>query len=171
MNSGALVTDEIVLGIISDRIAEDDCRRGFMLDGFPRTLEQATALDAILARTGEAVTQVINFDIPDSVLEERICGRWIHKPSGRSYHVKFAPPKSLKPGEAASKDNMIDDETGEPLIQRKDDTAAALKNRMKSYHAKTVPVLEHYRQQGTVANVDANRKADDVAFSLGAITC
>ena len=129
MAAGALVGDDIVIGIIKDRIQvcthpslrfavtarayrraliavdvapaacfsaaqEPDCATGFILDGFPRTLVQAKALDEVLAEGGECVNSVLSLEVPDSVLEERICGRWIHKKSGRSYHVKFAPPKS-----------------------------------------------------------------------------
>merc|ERR1719316_746204 len=112
MESGGLVSDDIVIGIIRDRIAAEDCSKGFILDGFPRTLEQSTALDALLAEKGEAVSRVLAFDVPAEVLEERICGRWMHKASGRSYHVKFKPPKSLKEGETPSAENMKDDETG-----------------------------------------------------------
>jgi len=96
MNAGGLVSDEIVVGIIRDRIKESDCRFGFILDGFPRTLAQTQALDKMLAEEGACVTKVIELEVPDSVLEERITGRWIHKASGRSYHTKFAPPKSMK---------------------------------------------------------------------------
>lgn len=112
MSEGGLVSDDIVVGIIKDRIAMPDCVRGFILDGFPRTLKQAEMLDALLAETGDKVGCVIEFNVPDSILEERICGRWIHKASGRSYHVKFNPPKSL--GSAApSAATMLDDATGE----------------------------------------------------------
>lgn len=92
------LSDDIVVGIIKDRIAEPDCRFGFILDGFPRTLPQAKALDKMLAEEGAAVSKVIELSVPDSILEERICGRWIHKASGASYHVKYAPPKSMKVG-------------------------------------------------------------------------
>jgi adenylate kinase len=98
MKAGGLVSDDIVVGIIRDRILEADCKSGFILDGFPRTLEQAKALDRMLAAKGESVNNVMAFNVPDAVLEERICGRWVHKQSGRSYHVKFAPPKSMTTG-------------------------------------------------------------------------
>jgi len=161
MAAGKLVGDDIVIGIIKDRIQEPDCAKGFILDGFPRTLGQAKAIDKLLAEGGEKVNSVISLDIPDSVLEERICGRWIHKKSGRSYHVKFAPPKSLG-GAAPTKDNMKDDETGEPLMQRPDDTATALVQRLSSYHAETVPVLKHYKPGGIVFHVNANQSMDGV---------
>ena len=82
--------------------------------------------------------------MPDEVLTERICGRWVHKASGRSYHIKYARPKSLGEGDAPSEATMLDDETGEPLMQRTDDTAKALKTRLEGYHAQTVPILDHY---------------------------
>ena len=121
-------------GIIKDRILESDCTNGFILDGFPRTIAQAKALDELLAKTDEAVALVLELRVPDSVLEERICASWIHKSFGRSYHTKFKPPKS----------GMNDDETGEPLMQRPDDTAAALVPRLKEFHGQTVPLLGHY---------------------------
>lgn len=164
MKAGGLVSDEIVVGIIRDRIKEEDCRLGFILDGFPRTLVQAQALDKMLAEEGACVTKVIELQVPDEVLEERICGRWIHKKSGRSYHVKYAPPKSMKVGEDGSPiaDSMKDDETGEPLMQRPDDTASALVKRLKGYHNETVPILKHYGPNGVVGTVNANQDMDGV---------
>ena len=97
MESGGLVPDDLVVGIISDRIKEADCAKGFILDGFPRSVEQASKLDAVLADSGEAVSCIIALEVPDAVLTERICGRWVHKDSGRSYHVKYAP-ELLTPG-------------------------------------------------------------------------
>merc|ERR1712187_1096218 len=143
MESGGLVSDDIVIGIISDRIEQADCRHGFILDGFPRTIEQAQALDKLLAGKGCAVTSVLAFDVDKAVLEERVCGRWMHKSSGRSYHVKFAPPKSMKKDASGKiiKESMKDDETGEALDQRSDDKAEALKSRIDSYEKKTVPIL------------------------------
>jgi len=164
MKAGGLVSDEIVVGIIRDRIKEPDCRFGFILDGFPRTLVQAQALDAMLAEEGACVTKVVEFAVPDKVLEERITGRWIHKKSGRSYHVKYAPPKSMTKSWSGVVDpqSMKDDATGEPLIQRPDDTAAALKKRLASYHSDTVPILEHYKPNGVVGSVNANQGMGDV---------
>lgn len=164
MEAGGLVSDDIVVGIIRDRIAEKDCRHGFILDGFPRTLVQAQALDKMLASEGACVTKVVELNVPDEVLEERICGRWIHKASGRSYHVKFAPPKSMKKdvfGKVKA-DTMFDDQTGEPLMQRKDDTAQALKKRLAGYHGETVPILKHYSPGGVVKSVNANQKMTGV---------
>jgi adenylate kinase len=165
MRAGGLVSDDIVIGIIRDRIQEEDCRFGFILDGFPRTLEQARALDEMLAQEGATVTKVIELQVPDSVLEERICGRWIHKDSGRSYHVKYAPPKSMKVDAKTKKpipESMKDDETGGLLMQRKDDTADALLTRLHGYHKETVPILDHYRPHGVVKIANANQGMDSV---------
>eukprot|EP00339_Tiarina_fusa_P027492 CAMPEP_0117011314 /NCGR_PEP_ID=MMETSP0472-20121206/9754_1 /TAXON_ID=693140 ORGANISM="Tiarina fusus, Strain LIS" /NCGR_SAMPLE_ID=MMETSP0472 /ASSEMBLY_ACC=CAM_ASM_000603 /LENGTH=315 /DNA_ID=CAMNT_0004714079 /DNA_START=15 /DNA_END=962 /DNA_ORIENTATION=- len=164
MKAGGLVSDDIVIGIIRDRIKEADCKFGFILDGFPRTLPQAKALDKMLASEGARVTKVIELEVPDSVLEERITGRWIHKKSGRSYHVKYAPPKTMKVDGSGKPvpDSMKDDETGEALMQRKDDTSAALVKRLQGYHGETVPILEHYRPDGIVRAVNANQGMDGV---------
>ena len=164
MKAGGLVSDDIVIGIIQDRIQEDDCKFGFILDGFPRTLAQAKALDAMLAKEGARVTKVIELEVPDSVLEERITGRWIHKKSGRSYHVKYAPPKGMKLDKDGKPipDSMTDDQTGEPLMQRPDDTSEALVKRLQSYHKDTVPILNHYRPHGIVRAVNANQGMEGV---------
>lgn len=164
MKAGDLVGDDIVVGIIRDRIQHDDCKTGFILDGFPRTINQAKALDRMLAQKGECVSTVLTLNVPDEVLEERICGRWIHKKSGRSYHNKFNPPKSQKNGPDGKpvKDTMLDDVTGEPLMQRPDDTAEALKKRMASYHADTVPILDYYKARGVNKTVNANQAIDKV---------
>jgi adenylate kinase len=164
MKAGGLVSDEIVVGIIRDRIQEQDCKFGFILDGFPRTLKQAKALDDMLATEGSRVTKVVELQVPDGVLEERICGRWIHKSSGRSYHVKYAPPKSMKKDASGMPvpKSMLDDETREPLMQRKDDTASALVKRLQGYHKETVPILAHYRPHGVVNAVNANQGMEGV---------
>jgi adenylate kinase len=162
MESGGLVSDDIVVGIIRDRIKELDCSAGFILDGFPRTVAQACMLDEMLKDSGEGVKQVLALEVPDSVLTARICGRWVHKASGRSYHADNKKPKSLPPGATPTVDNMKDDETGEPLMQRADDTEEALAKRLKGYHEQTVPILEHYQPQGIVVKVNANQDMDTI---------
>jgi len=154
MKAGGLVGDDIILALIKERIQEKDCENGFILDGVPRTVAQAEAIDAMLADNGEKIGSVIELNVPDEVLTERICGRWIHKASGRSYHVKFAPPKSLSEGSEPSADNMKDDETGEPLMQRADDNCEALTKRLASYHAETVPILAKYKEVSHVVNAN-----------------
>jgi len=156
MESGGLVSDELVVNIIKDRIKERDCNGGFILDGFPRTLEQAKKLDSLLGETSEKVTRIIAIQPPDEVLTQRICGRWVHKASGRSYHVKNVPPKSLQEGMEPSAENMLDDVTGEPLMQRADDTEEALKKRLAGYHQETVPILAHYEANTKVVKVEGD---------------
>lgn len=165
MASGGLVSDELVVSIIKDRITEADCEKGFILDGFPRTVGQAEMLDAMLEDSGDKVNLVLALEVPDEVLTERICGRWVHKASGRSYHVKFAPPKSLG-DQTPSEETMLDDETGEPLMQRADDTEEALKKRLEGYHEQTVPILSHYEPTGAVSCLDANVAPDEVWTSI-----
>eukprot|EP00931_Biecheleriopsis_adriatica_P016703 TRINITY_DN1224_c0_g1_i2.p1 TRINITY_DN1224_c0_g1~~TRINITY_DN1224_c0_g1_i2.p1 ORF type:complete len:245 (+),score=61.31 TRINITY_DN1224_c0_g1_i2:85-819(+) len=171
MKSGGLVSDELVVSIIKDRIKEEDCKKGFILDGFPRTTGQSKMLDEMLAASGEKVTYTVALQVPDELLKERICGRWIHQASGRSYHATIAKfkPKSLKDGDVPSPETMLDDETGEALMQRKDDTEDALKARLEKYHAETVPVLTHYEPAGIVTKVDASVAPDAVWASIEAV--
>jgi len=163
MARGGLVSDDIVVGIIRDRVKADDCKKGFILDGFPRTVAQAGALDMMLKETSDHVGIVVELNVPDQVLFERITGRWIHKASGRSYHTKFNPPKSYDGKSAPSAENMLDDETREALMQRSDDTKEALPKRLEGYHAETEPVLRHYsciaRCRVSVVNADQAMEA------------
>merc|ERR1711964_954808 len=141
MASGGLVSDDLVCGIVGDALARVKAEgKGFILDGFPRTVPQSEKLDQILAEQGTPLTDVIEINVPDDILEERICGRFIHKPSGRSYHVKFHPPKNKD-----ADGNYLDDETGEKLIQRKDDNAESLKKRLRGFHEQTKPVISRYK--------------------------
>ena len=161
MAKGGLVSDDIVISLIKQRINKIDAGWGFILDGFPRTVPQARALDKMLAESGEHVTRVIELSVPDELLEERICGRWIHTKSGRSYHTKFNPPKSM-----AVNGTMVDDETGEPLIQRSDDNATALKTRLHAYHEQTEPILAHYATREIVHRVNADQGIDKVWYGI-----
>ncbi|EFJ24129.1 hypothetical protein SELMODRAFT_414935 [Selaginella moellendorffii] len=156
MEKGQLVSDDLVIGIIDEAIQKPSCKKGFILDGFPRTVAQAEKLDAMLSKQGVKVDKVLNFEIPDSVLEERITGRWVHPPSGRSYHTKFAPPKV--PGR--------DDVTGEPLIQRKDDTAEVLKSRLDGFHKQTKPVIDYYTTKGVVVRLQAEKPPQEVTVAI-----
>lgn len=168
MAGGGLVSDEIVIGIIAERIQNEDCAAGFILDGFPRTQAQAAALDKLLEKNGECVNLVMAFDVDSAVLEERICGRWMHKGSGRSFHVKFAPPKSMKLDGNGKPipSTMLDDITGQPLYQRPDDTAAALGKRLDSYRSSTVPILSHYEPRGILKTIDGGKPIDEVTIAV-----
>ncbi|TYJ49937.1 hypothetical protein E1A91_A01G169800v1 [Gossypium mustelinum] len=156
MDKGELVSDDLVVGIIDEAMKKTSCQKGFILDGFPRTVVQAQKLDEMLEKQGTKIDKVLNFAIDDSILEERITGRWIHPSSGRTYHTKFAPPKV--PG--------LDDVTGEPLIQRRDDTPAVLKSRLEAFHRQTEPVIDYYGSKGILANLPAEKPPKEVTSEV-----
>jgi len=130
MDAGGLVSDEIIIGLVKDRLQQPDCQAGYMFDGFPRTLPQADALkDA-----GVKVDVVLQIDVPDEEIIERMSGRRAHLPSGRTYHVKYNPPKV----------EGKDDVTGEDLVQRDDDREETVRKRLDVYHSQTKPLLDYY---------------------------
>jgi len=146
MDEGGLVPDEVMVGMIKGELeGNKECKNGFVLDGFPRTVPQAQKLDSMLESRGEHLDSVVQLLIDDSLLISRITGRLIHPASGRSYHREFNPPK--KP--------MVDDVTGEPLIQRSDDNVETLQKRLKTYHSQTGPVAEYYKSKGLWHGIDA----------------
>ena len=132
MDSGALVSDDIIIDLVQERLRQPDCSGGYLFDGFPRTIPQAEAMKS----AGVALDYVLEIDVPDTEIIERMSGRRVHAASGRSYHVKFHPPK------AAGKD----DETGEDLIQRDDDREEVVRNRLAVYQAQTRPLVGYYTQ-------------------------
>lgn len=132
MDSGGLVPDEVIIGLVKERIQESDCQKGFLFDGFPRTIPQADAMKA----AGVAIDAVVEIDVPDEEIIKRMSGRRVHLASGRTYHVTFNPPKV----------EGKDDETGEPLIQRDDDQEETVRKRLDVYHAQTEPLVEYYKK-------------------------
>lgn len=130
MDAGGLVSDDIIIGLVKDRLQQDDCEGGYMFDGFPRTIPQADAMkDA-----GVPLDFVLEIDVPDQEIIERMSGRRVHLASGRTYHVKYNPPKV----------EGKDDVTGEDLIQREDDAEATVRKRLEVYHAQTKPLVDYY---------------------------
>ena len=138
MDRGDLVSDDIIIGLVEERIAEDDCANGFLFDGFPRTIAQAEALEA--ARV--ALDAVVEITIPDAEVVRRMSGRRVHPGSGRVYHVLFNPPRVPD----------VDDETGEPLLQRDDDREETVRDRLAVYRKQTHPLVEFYRRRSRTAS-------------------
>jgi adenylate kinase len=131
MDSGGLVPDEVIIGLVKERIKEADCQKGFLFDGFPRTIPQADAMkDA-----GVSIDAVVDIDVPDAEIIKRMSGRRVHLASGRTYHITFNPPK----------EEGKDDVTGEALIQRDDDHEETVRNRLDVYHAQTEPLIDYYK--------------------------
>jgi adenylate kinase len=132
MDAGVLVSDEIIIGLVNDRLREPDCAKGYLFDGFPRTIPQAEALKT----AGVLLDYVLEIAVPDAAIIERMSGRRCHVASGRTYHLKYNPPKV----------DERDDVTGEPLIQREDDREDTVKKRLAVYHAQTEPLIAYYAQ-------------------------
>ena len=130
MDSGALVSDDIIIGLVKERITQEDCREGFLFDGFPRTIPQADAMKV----AGVNLDYVLEIDVPFDAIIERMSGRRSHPASGRTYHLKFNPPRQ----------DGVDDVTGEPLIQRDDDKEETVKKRLEVYSAQTRPLVDYY---------------------------
>jgi len=143
MDAGGLVSDDIIIGLVKERLQQPDCANGFLFDGFPRTIPQADAMKA----AGVKLDHVLEIDVPDEAIIERMSGRLFHTPSGRSYHVKFNPPKT--PGK--------DDVTGEPLTQRDDDKEETVRKRLQVYKDQTRPLVDYYSAWAAQGGADAPR--------------
>lgn len=154
MDAGKLVSDEIVAGIVAEAIEGKECAKGFILDGFPRTVPQAQILDKLLQEKNQSIDKVLNLYIDDELLIKRVTGRLIHPASGRTYNIFFNPPK----------EEGKDDVTGEPLIKRGDDTEEKLRVRLQEFHNKTKPVLNYYGDK--VTNVNADDKMANITKQL-----
>lgn len=160
MDAGKLVTDQLVIALVKQRIAEPDCQQGFLLDGFPRTIPQADAMQ----QAGIQVDVVLEFQVPDAVIIERIAGRRVHAPSGRVYHVRYNPP--MVEGK--------DDVTGEALTLRKDDQESTVRQRLIEYHQLTAPLIEYYSQLATSSairyiTIDGTQPVTEVSARLTTI--
>ncbi len=146
MDAGGLVSDDIILGLIKERIIESDCENGFLLDGFPRTIIQAEGLAAMLVTMGAGIDHVIEIAVDDEEIVKRMSGRRVHPGSGRTYHIEFNPP--IKEG--------VDDVTGEPLIQRDDDSEETVRKRLSVYHDQTKPLVDFYSAAAVHGEVEFN---------------
>lgn len=157
MDAGKLVSDDIIIGLVKERIAQDDCAKGFLLDGFPRTIPQADAMkDA-----GIDIDMVIEVNVPDEEIITRLSGRRVHPGSGRVYHVKYNPPKQ----------EGVDDETGEPLVLRDDDKEETIRHRLAVYHEQTAPLISYYEAETEAGRtqylrVDGTKPVADVSATI-----
>jgi Adenylate kinase (EC 2.7.4.3) len=157
IDAGELVSDDIILGLVKERISQDDCANGFLLDGFPRTIPQADGLKAI----GIAIDYVLEFDVPDDVIVERMSGRRAHLASGRTYHLVYNPPK----------EEGKDDVTGEPLVVRDDDKEETVRARLNVYHNQTAPLIAYYKKEADAGNTqfvtfDGTQAVDQVSTEI-----
>ncbi|MBR4852350.1 MAG: adenylate kinase [Clostridia bacterium] len=157
MESGSLVPDEVVIGIIRDRLAQDDCKNGYILDGFPRTVAQAEALDAM----GQKIDTVVSIVASDEKIVERLSGRRLCGVCGASYHLVYNP----------TKDNKTCDKCGADLIIRKDDAPEVVKSRLETYHAETEPVLAYYTEKGLVKSIETQEGVEETTRLVKQALC
>jgi len=157
MEAGGLVSDEIVLAILKDRLAADDVQKGVILDGFPRTTVQAEALDALLSETGQGIDAAISLEVDDEAMVGRISGRFTCGSCGEGYHDEFKP---------TAKAGVCDKCGGTDMKRRADDNAETVRERLVAYHAQTAPLITYYEQQGRLSKIDAMGAIDDVRDGL-----
>lgn len=156
MESGDLVPNGVLNGVVLQQFDRDDCARGFLLDGFPRNVEQAGLLDDLLAEFGRTIERVVAFDISEDAILERLAGRRIHLESGRAYHVDYMPPQV----------ENLDDQTGEELRMRSDDQEDVLRQRLAVYRRETLPLVELYRQRGLLVEIKADDSIENVTEAV-----
>lgn len=159
MDQGALVPDEVTIGIVRERLSKPDCENGFLLDGFPRTVPQAEALDELLAEMGRKIEHVINIEVDPEELVKRLTGRRICKVCGTSYHLQFNPPKV---------EGVCDKDGGE-LYQREDDNPETVKNRLEVNMTQTAPLLDFYKATGVLSNINGQQDIQNVFKDLDVI--
>ncbi|MDR3258020.1 MAG: adenylate kinase [Fusobacteriaceae bacterium] len=156
MNDGKFVPDSIIIGIIKERLSKDDCKKGFILDGFPRTMPQVIALDELMGEMNTKLNKVISLNVPDDLILVRVSGRKVCKNCGTSFHVKFSPPK---------KENVCDVCGGE-LYTRKDDNVETVSKRLIEYHSQTVPLFNFYKDEGILVEIDGTRNFNVVTKEI-----
>jgi adenylate kinase len=159
MDAGDLVPDELILAMVAERLRAPDAQDGFILDGFPRNLEQAAALEKQLSDLGRRVTAALLIDVPDKELIRRLSGRRVCVKGGHNYHVEFDPPKH----------EGVCDQDGSRLVQRDDDKPEVIKNRLEVYHEKTKPLIDYFDQQGLMRRIDGTRPAPEVHDHIRAV--
>jgi adenylate kinase len=159
MDAGDLVPDELIIAMAGERLKQPDARDGFLLDGFPRTIEQAKALDKLLAELKRRLTAAILIDVPDEEVIRRISGRRVCVKAGHNYHVEFDPPKR----------EGICDQDGSRLIQRDDDKPDVVRKRLEVYHEQTEPLIEYYDEQGLMRRIDGTRSPSEVHDHIRAV--
>lgn len=159
VDQGLLVPDEITIGIVKERLQLDDCKNGFLLDGFPRTISQAEALDEIVQTMGKHIDHVINLSVDRNLLLARLTGRRICKSCGATYHVMFNPPKQ----------EMVCDKCSGELYQRSDDTEEKVGTRLDEYVSKTAPLLAYYEEQGILRQIDGEQEIDQVTQNISSL--
>ena len=152
MDEGKLVPDEVVIGIVKERLSQDDCSKGFILDGFPRTIPQAEALDAALGKINEKMDYAIDVDVPDENIVNRMSGRRACLNCGATYHLISIPPKV----------EGICDRCGSEIVLREDDKPETVQKRLKVYHEQTQPLIDYYKNQGILKSVDGTQPMDEV---------
>ena len=156
MDDGKLVPDSTIIGIIKDRLSEDDCKKGFILDGFPRTLAQAEALEVLMKEMNLKLDKVISLNVPDELILGRIVGRKVCPVCGASFHVEFNPPK------VEGKCDLC----GADLITRKDDNAETVTKRLTEYHSQTAPLFDFYQSRGVLVDIDGTKKMEDITKEI-----
>lgn len=156
MNEGNLVPDEVTIGIVRERLNKEDCKNGFLLDGFPRTVAQAAALEDILQESDRKLDHVVYIDVPKEILFKRLTGRWICKTCGATYHELYNPPK----------EERICDKDGAELIQRDDDKPETVEKRLEVNLEQTKPLLDFYEEKGYLRKIDGNKEIDEVFSSI-----
>lgn len=157
LDSGRLVPDEVTIGIVRERLQEPDCQQGFLLDGFPRTVAQAQALDDIVSKMGFALDAVINIQVPREAILKRLTGRRMCKECGATYHVAFSPPQKAD----------LCDKCGGALYQRDDDTESTINKRLDVYKDQTEPLIAYYAEQGLLKDINGNQDIKDVLKEIG----